>query len=274
MRYDSAVPSPPLAEFIERFWQCSDDPSHLRERILPGGTFELVVNLQDDEIRIYDPLHPGHFRRYSGAVVSGTYRRSFLIDPKQHASIIGVHFKPGGAFPFLGLPADEMTDTHLDLESLWGPAARELRDQLCSARAAGQRFSLLQNALVSRLRIAPERHRAVHLALRLFSQSHGATKIHHVARRIGLSQRRLLPVFEAEVGLTPKLYCRLQRFQMVRESVNGIQNPNWANVAVHCGYFDQSHLIRDFHAFAGLSPRVYAKTRSADVLLNHLPHSG
>lgn len=79
------VPAPSLSEFIERFWQCSDHPSHSRERILPSGTFELVVNLHEDEIRIYDPLHPDHFERFWGAVVSGTYSRNFLIDPKAAA---------------------------------------------------------------------------------------------------------------------------------------------------------------------------------------------
>jgi hypothetical protein len=57
----------------------------------------LVINLTDDEIRIYDPSHPNRTRRYPGAVVSGPYSNFFLIDPLVHASIIGVHFRPGRA---------------------------------------------------------------------------------------------------------------------------------------------------------------------------------
>src|SRR6186997_2426310 len=96
------IPGPPLDEYIDRFWLCSDTPSHPRERILPSGTVELVINLSDDEIRIYDPARPDRVRRYSGTVVSGPYRSFLVIDPLQHASIIGVHFRPGRAVPVLG----------------------------------------------------------------------------------------------------------------------------------------------------------------------------
>ncbi|MBX6316292.1 MAG: AraC family transcriptional regulator, partial [Isosphaeraceae bacterium] len=82
------TPGPPLDGYIDRFWLVSDTPSHPRERILPSGAVELVINLSDDEIRIYDPSHPDRPRRYPGAVVSGPYRGFFLIDPLQHASII------------------------------------------------------------------------------------------------------------------------------------------------------------------------------------------
>ena len=71
MFYRSYTPSRPLADFVERFWLCSDDPAHRRERILPSGTIELVINLREDEIRIYDALPPDRCRRFSGAVVSG-----------------------------------------------------------------------------------------------------------------------------------------------------------------------------------------------------------
>ena len=78
-----------------------------------------------------------------------------------------------------------------------------------------------------------------------------------VARRIGVSQRRLIQVFAAEVGLRPKLYCRVRRFGRVREMIGRAAAPDWAAVAAACGYFDQSHMIRDFRAFAGLTPLAY-----------------
>jgi hypothetical protein len=156
MIYRSYIPSPPLVGFVERFWQCSDHPAHWRERILPSGTVELVINLREDEIRIYDPLHPDRCTRFSGTIASGPYGGCFMIDPLQHASVIGVHFTAGGAPAFLGAPAGELTDTHLDLETLWGrTAAAELRDRLCSAATADQRFSILEHTLVSRLRHPP-----------------------------------------------------------------------------------------------------------------------
>ena len=269
MIYFSHIPKPPLSDFIDRLWHCSDKPSHSRERILPTGTVELVINLLDNEIRVYDPQQPNRCSRYSGAVASGPYRRCFVIDPLQHASIIGVHFKPGGAFPFLGAPPNELADTHVDLEVLWGQVAAELRERLCAAATPAQRFLLLEDALISRLRRPPVRHAAVTLALESLERGAGPS-VRDIARRVGLSHRHFIQVFASEVGLTPKLYCRIRRFQQAGEAVRNLRAPDWAAVALDCGYFDQSHIIRDFQEFSGLSPMAYVKQASDQVLLNHV----
>jgi AraC-like DNA-binding protein len=269
MIYRSFAPSPPLADFVERFWHCSNVPASKRVRIIPTATLELVINLCEDELRIYDSMPSENCARYSGAVVSGPYKGCCMIDPMPHSSIIGVHFKPGGAFPFLCGPADELADSHVDLETLWGPTAAELRVRLCAAGTVGHRFSILEDALVSRLRDAPQRHAAVSMALAAFDRTAGEARVHDVARRIGLSQRRLIQVFAAEIGLTPKLYCRVRRFQKAQNLVRNVEAPDWSQIAVACGYFDQSHLIRDFQALSGLSPGNFRRHAREHLLPNH-----
>jgi AraC-like DNA-binding protein len=268
------TPGPPLGEYIDRFWFCSDTPAHPRERILPSGSIELVINLSDDEIRICDPAHPDCPRRYSGAAVSGPCRGYFLIDPIPHASIMGVHFRPGRAVPVLGLPASEVADAHVDLETLWGRAAAELRERLCTAATPAKRFAVLEEVLLRRLRHPPWRHGAIPVVLDAFEQADAAVKVRDLAGRVGLSQRRFIQLFTAEVGLTPKLYGRVRRFQRARELVRTATEPDWAAVAAACGFFDQSHLIRDFGEFSGLSPAAYLNQRSNHVLLNHVPWVG
>jgi AraC-like DNA-binding protein len=254
MLYRCYTPSPPLAAFVDRIWFCSDAPPHTRERILPSGTLELVVNLREDEIRVYDPSHPGGCRRFSGAVLSGAYSRYFVIDPQVHASIVGVHFRPGCAVPFLGVPAGELADTHLDLETLWGPAALELREQLCEAARPEALFAVLEEMLLARLRRPAEHHPAVPAALAALAPTDEPVRVREVARRIGLSQRQLIQVFTAAVGLAPKRYYRVRRFQRVRELVRSSLSPDWAEIALECGYYDQSHLIHDFQEFSGFTP--------------------
>jgi len=111
MFFRSHTPARPLSDFVEWFWYCAGANVKRHERILPTGTFELVVNLAEDAVRIEEPRHA----RYSGAIVSGTYSRPFVIDAVQHVSMFGVHFKPGGAGALLGIPASELTDAHVDL---------------------------------------------------------------------------------------------------------------------------------------------------------------
>ncbi len=271
MEYLSKSPGKPTGDFVERFWQISDSPSHRQERIVPSGTLELVVNLREDEFRIYDPEHPEVCQRYSGAIVSGAYQRAFIIDAKQHASVVGIHFKPGGAFPFLGTGPEELTDRHADLESLWGTVAADLRERLCEAASPAERFQLLEEALTARLTQPRESHYAVRFGLSVLTGSDANLKIREIARRVELSQRRFIQVFTKEVGLTPKLFYRLQRFQRVVASLKRIPAPDWAELAFECGYFDQSHFINDFRGFSGLRPSEFISQRGPRVMENHVP---
>jgi AraC-like DNA-binding protein len=251
-------PIPPLSKFVDSFWLYEGHQlEHKTERILPTGTLELVINLRQNELRFYDAEYHQNCSRFSGAVVSGAYGRRF--EPTEESFMIGVHFKPGGAFPFLGLPAGDLANTHVDLERLWGPSAGRLRDRLCEARTSAERFQLLQEALLSRLYHGVEQHYAVSAALEMFGKNQGGPRVREAAKYVGLSQRRFIEVFKAEVGMTPKLFSRIQRFQQTRTFIQHNPSINWADLAGGLGYFDQSHLIREFLEFSGLSPTDYLK---------------
>jgi len=254
MRFRSYIPRPPLSEFIEDFWLYEDyEGGHSHERILPSGTFEMVFNLQEDELRIYGASAPAKCRRFSGAVISGPYAGSFMSDTAEEAAILGVHFKPGGAFAVLGLPAGEFTNSHVDLRTIWGPAASMIRERLCELSRPNDRFRLLEQALLERLFDGPHRHVAVRVGLDVLMRTQGRTKVRDIARAVDLSQRRFIEVFAAEVGLPPKLFGRVQRFQHAVAMSQSAAKVDWAQFAVECGYFDQSHLIREFVEFTGLS---------------------
>src|SRR5207302_3194510 len=133
-----------------------------------SGTTELVINLRDDEVRLHESDQPRRYKRLSGAVLSGTYSRVFIIDAMQHESMLGVHFKPGCAFPFLGTLASELTDAHADLADLWGRSALELRERLCAVTTPRERFQVMEGVLTDRLRRSAMRHPTVPIALDAF----------------------------------------------------------------------------------------------------------
>jgi hypothetical protein len=118
-------------------------------------------------------------------------------DPQERVSVMGVHFRPGGAFPFLRTSANELADAHVDLEALWGTSAIELRERLCEAKTPSERFDLLEDALVAHLFRPLERHYAVQFALDAFGRANSGLAIRDVARDAGLSQRRFTQLFAA-----------------------------------------------------------------------------
>jgi AraC-like DNA-binding protein len=269
MRYLSHTPSPPLRRFVENLWSLSDAPAHARETVVPSGTLEMVFNLGDDRIRVYHCTpDASRCQRLTGAIVSGAYRAPFVIDTRAHESVIGVHFEPGGAWPLLGVPPGELADAHVDLETLWGRPARELRERLIAEPTPARRFRILEEALLARLTAPARSHAAVHAAIDLLGQR--GVHVASVAASVELSHRRLIELFTAEVGLTPKLFARLCRFQRAFARATAMGPTDWVELAIDCGYFDQSHMIRDFLAFAGTSPTEILQRPQERVKVNHL----
>jgi AraC-like DNA-binding protein len=268
VHYVARAPDPPLSTFVSYFWALSGATSGQRERIVPNGTQELVINLHEDAFAIYDGAGLEPSRQLSGAMVSGAYRRSFVIDTRAHTSIIGVHFKAGGALPFLGLAPGELADRHADLDALWGRAAAELRERLLGASSAPDRFRILEAALAARLRSKISRERAaVRAAVDGLARGEGVGQL---AERVSLSRRRLIEVFTREVGMTPKLFGRVRRFQRALAIASNGAPFRWSDVAIESGYCDQSHMIRDFLEFTGASPADVALRLGVQLKENHL----
>src|SRR6266496_3918797 len=191
MLYLTYAPGLPISEFVDYFWLFDGGQTPRKERIVPSGTTELVINLRDDEIRIHNRAQSKQHQRFSGAVLSGPYSSTFVVDAIQHESMLGVHFKPGGAFPFLGALASELTDAHADLADLWGRSGLELRDHLCDVGTPWQRFQIMEEVLTERLRRSRKRHLAVAIALDAFGPYGTGASVRDVAREVAICQRQV-----------------------------------------------------------------------------------
>jgi AraC-like DNA-binding protein len=153
----------------------------------------------------------------------------------------------------------------VDLTTLWGARARELRERLGSATQS-QRFRILEEALLAARRPL-KRGDAIELAI---DQLKEGRRVGEVASCLALSRRRFVEVFTAAVGMTPKLFARVQRFQRSLASTHADSSPDWSQLALSCGYFDQSHMIRDFVAFSGHSPAELLRRSGVQVKDGHV----
>jgi AraC-like DNA-binding protein len=255
---------------VDKFWSFQGYlPAHALERLLPDGSAELVVNLNEDCSRTYDPRDHTRVQTLPGATIAGPHTKYFVIDTAEQLSTVGVHFRPGGAFPFFGMPASELRDSHVALEDLWGPYAREVRERLLAAATVDGRLNVLEEALLARAAGRLSLHPAVAFALDDFRREPGTRSIADVTRQISLSPRRFIEVFRDQAGVTPKLFCRVRRFHRAVMRIAAGKPVEWAQVALDCGYFDQPHFIHDFREFSGLSPAVYASLPVRHP--NHVP---
>jgi AraC-like DNA-binding protein len=174
--------------------------------------------------------------------------------------MIGVHFRPGGATAFFPLPLGELQNNVVDLEIFWKSAASSLRDRLLEASSPSEKFRILEDALLARCRDMQSTHRAVSSALDCFMREPGNAAIRAVADRVGFSPRHFIELFNDQVGMTPKVFCRVRRFQRALSQIQR-RGARWAELAADCGFYDQAHLIGDFREFCGMTPGDYLKQR-------------
>jgi len=260
------IPPPPLSEFVELFWLYDGQSwGSSRERVLPTGTTELVIDLAG-EARELD----GRPQRSPFACVGGPRSEPFELAMPRRVLILGVHFRPGGAFPFVEPPAGELRNLTVPLDALWSDGGVEqLRERLLEAPTHAARLRVMEKVLLERAARPLERDPAVAYALRAFQKVSHTHTVERVTRRLGMMPRRFVRLFNDEVGLTPKLYSRVCRFQRALRAIGRGERPDWTEVALACGYYDQAHFNNDFREFSGLTPTDYARRQGEHF--NHIP---
>lgn len=247
------VPEPPLSRFVSLLWYKEASPVvWRRERLLPMGTVELVVDLSQPD---RDPI------------LCGPHNQPFYIDNPGASTVIGVHFRAGGFFPFVRDPAHALRNQVISLREVWGADSDALRDRLHAARTPGQGFDILEAALLARALKGLVGRPEVKFAMAHLSRPQATVSA--VASQIGYSRRHFVELFNSEVGLTPKSYARVRRFQRVIALVGLQPEVDWGHLALDAVYFDQAHFANDFRDFSGLTPNRYLAERTPH--LNHVP---
>jgi AraC-like DNA-binding protein len=270
-------PTAELRPFVESLWYFEAPAMpHAFERLLPDAAAGLIIDLDAESIRVHDGERLDRFEDVSGALVFGAQSRPSAIATDRPARVVGVQFRVGGAHAVLGLPGGELRDRNVALEDLWGGEGRTLRERLLEADTAWEMLGRLEQALLDRRSSnSPERrHPAVRQAIAALSSAERVPSVGELGASIGLSARRLLDLFEREVGLTPKLFARLCRFHRVADRIwrgrgAPTEGSGWADLAADCGFADQSHLIREFREFSGVTPAGYAARLGHHR--NHIP---
>jgi AraC-like DNA-binding protein len=252
-----------LAPFVASLWVHRGQLAHQFERVLPSGCMQLLVNLHEDELRDY--TIDGHAAsRIRGTGLQGPRTAPVVIDTIGQCEICGVSFVPGGAWPFLGVPASAITDRVIDLPEFWARDGSVLRDRLLEARDPSAQLDVLETALLEQARDFNERDREFEIACVWVAEG---VRVRTVGDGMGLTPRQLIARFRSRIGMSPKLFARIARFQRVIRAIDG--DPSWVEMAGRYGFADQAHLIREFREFAGTTPTAY-RARSVEAR-NHIP---
>ncbi|MGH9866581.1 MAG: DUF6597 domain-containing transcriptional factor [Candidatus Polarisedimenticolia bacterium] len=272
MRYAEIAPHPSLRPHVERIWilQGAGSDAGDSEQVLPDGRSELIFHLGDPFLRLDGPSGP---QPQSPVLAAGQIRGPLPLKPSGVVDVVGVRLSPAGGRTLLDAPASELAGLTIDLESLWGGEAHELLARMQDTPRDDGRVDLLEHSLMRRLGTSRRRDAGIEWAVAEIEAACGRVDLAELARTLGRSRRQLERRFAAQVGLSPRTFARIIRFRRAVGAVRALpagEPPAWVDVALSCGYFDQSHMIRDFREFAGVPPRAFVRQpRSLSDLMSH-----
>ena len=233
------------------------------ERVTPDGCPEIILNRADRFERIG---LDGSRHLQAEILLVGPFQQAIEIVPTGVVNLFGIRFEPGGLHALLGVPIHELVDDDFCL----GLVERRLRDELGFASESRSLRSQVLQVEASLARqfeargVQPGKYPTsglVGAAVSLVES--GVYTASQLSDLLGINRRALERLFRSEVGLSPKVFARIQRLQNVLAQLDEkLVSPNWTQLATQHGYADQSHMIREFHLLVGKSPVHYLSERT------------
>jgi AraC-like DNA-binding protein len=222
--------------------------------VVPDGCPEIIVHYGD---RFTEDAAGRKVQ--SETIVAGQLTRPLMLRPTGRVGMVAARFRAAGLFPILGVPMHELVDRRVPLETIC-QGVSALQARIAEAGTDRERVSQLATFLERKLAERSAWDAVVGHNVHAILASGGQISPDELAQRAGLTARQLQRRFQVSVGVSPKFLCRIIRFRAIFDRLQS--RAPWPSIALDCGFFDQSHLIRDFKQFAGQSPRAFLAAQS------------
>mgnify|MGYP001558334923 CR=1 FL=1 len=252
LEYREHPPQPVLKDHIVCFWSMVScqfpQAKPQNHRVLPDCCADIIFDFTGARGR-------------SPAYVVGTMTRPILFTTNGEVDMLGIRFRPGASRPFLQVSIDKCTDLATDLDCFWGPAGPELWSRLAESRDTAKRIALIESHLLKQYGWNMALDPYVQFCVKLMERRRGIVTAKDLEKGTGLSSRQIERKFDRDIGIGPKAYSRILRFQNIIQRASEAESLDWPLIALRHGYSDQSHLIRDFKDFSGVTPSAFIAER-------------
>jgi AraC-like DNA-binding protein len=262
VRYDQFPPSTGLASVVERYWLLEGEAAEIAaEPIPPDGRAEIIVHAAAPFAEV---LPGGRRRAQDRALFAGQITKAVTVVPTGFSRLAGARLSPHGAYALFGVPQDQFTDRIVPMADIDAALAAALHELVATADVDAL-VPGLDRAIAARPPAHALEEVVVAPAVAIAFARRGLVPVSDLAAATGLGARQFERRFQREVGLTPKRFLRILRFQEVLSALRfgSDDAPRWADVAAAHGFYDQAHFIRDFRSFVGTSPAAWNVTDSS-----------
>lgn len=256
--FEIVRPSPILADYVEYFWRGTnvlDDKISFTHYASASSRTELLFHCAGDFFESSEPTKKVFDAGFYGQTNVSRRYQTF----SKRSVIFGARLYPHALGRFFGWSAMELTDERIELETALGTAGSELSEQIFALDDFAAQSALLENFLARQLFLRLRKtDTGDEFWRRIYSAE--AENLTIVARNFGLSNRQFERIFKSRTGFSFAHFRKLKRFE---KAVAALENFDGllTEIALCCGYFDQSHFIRDFKFFSGSTPKFFLKQR-------------
>lgn len=254
MNLCTIAPSSQLSMHIKQYWFLEMEAHEaVGERIVPTGYIELTFHFAQTLIqrKHSDNLQPS-------VIISGQKTGFFDVIPTGKTSMLSIQFYPHSASLFFDLSLSELTNETLNFTDLVGAPARELEEQLHALPTLNQKVAHIEQFLLLRLaHSAAYTWKRIAHNISIINQNNGNITPEQLASEACLSRKQHERVFKQMIGLSPKQFLKIIRFQYSIYAHQQFPNENLTELAYRCGFYDQSHMINDFRELTGITPKQY-----------------
>ena len=271
MNYQPLTLPESLADCVEAAFHISEyNPEHSRERLVPDGAVSIVIELDGQPRSVYDNDTGAVLTNCQGAWVCGVHSNYITFDTPKQTELVGLRLLPGRAARIIGAPLRRINDRVVAGSEIFGDEILSLREDLRAGSGSQAKLEVLQGWLEVRINKHPAAPVSVAAAVAAIIEEPHSSGLEVSLERSGVSRKHLADLFGKFVGPTPKLFQRIMRFaavfRVIQEQGEAL---DWSYISAECGYFDQSHFIRDFKRFSGMRPVPFGNRGTE--LLNFFP---
>jgi AraC-like DNA-binding protein len=266
MFFERIEPSPDLQEIIECYWVIEeDDPASNIQKIIPDGFTELIFHFGDP----YKIKLNSQWTVQSSALCAGQITRHFSLQNTGKSNVFGVKLKPTALTHLYDLNMHTITDKVVDAVCLLPKEMSFLQSEFDTSANYNERISKAEKYFKKLLSTSSFKETYADKAIDLIFERKGMVTVAELCGFTGIGERQLENYFKKLVGLSPKFFCRIIRFNYIFDLVQK-NKQQWTSLAYEAAYYDQSHFIRNFKTFTGQSPSTYSfdERNMANFFLN------
>lgn len=241
-----------IKKYVQCIWIINHASIPLQTKMLPDGFSDIMINLGGPYTVSYNH---NTAEKITGSVLFGQRTKTLRLDQPGDVSMIGIRLHPGKEFAFARKPASSFVDRTLELKELLGAVVNEFEEAAKSTTDDATKIksteALLLNYLTSCI---DESGDTMDRFMQIIYKAKGVMTIAALLDQTGSTYKQCERLFKKHVGLTPKTYLRIVRFYHTFTQIRASEKVNWTDLLRKYNYYDQSHFIKDYHHFTGVSP--------------------